>query len=58
MAKKCELVCVLNGKGGEGIEGVKCEEGGMEMAGLKMWVMAIEERGNLEMGNSGTRDWD
>jgi hypothetical protein len=58
VGKKCEPVCVLNGKGGVGIEGVKCEEGDMEMAGLRMWVMAMEERGNLEMGYSGTREWD
>lgn len=42
MGKKCEPVCVLNGKGGVGIEGVKCEEGDMGMAGLRMWVMAME----------------
>jgi len=44
VVKKCDPVCVLNGNGGEGIEGVKCEEGDMEMAGLRMWVMAMDGR--------------
>jgi hypothetical protein len=44
VVKKCEPVCVLNGNGGEGIEGVKYEEGDMEMAGLRMWVVAMDGR--------------
>jgi hypothetical protein len=34
----------LNGDEGEGIEGVKCEEEDMQMVGLRMWVMAMDEK--------------
>ena len=59
VVKKCELEWVLNGVEGEGIEGVKCEEVGMEMVCLRMWVMAMDEkRGNLEMVCEKMREWE
>lgn len=34
---------VLSGNGWEGVGGVNREEGYMEMVGLKLWVIAMDE---------------